>query len=243
MSLPMTKTLEELQLEVLLRCGYSTEGNQSASVAPLVNSLIIGSERELFPECQWINAESRVSVSLSTDNSSIDWPDDAEPGDVKQMWVQHASTLVLYEMLPGVHLNERSSSTVGESGKPLLYEVIDGGITIFPPPSDDYSTIYMSIRLAPSMAQAEDRCVVDPEVLIQRATMKFKEYLGQSIGQMEMANHERYLARLRASNASKGGFVIGGHKSWRTQVQKNNRVNRSDNLSANSAYSNEWNPW
>jgi hypothetical protein len=243
MSLPMTKTLGQLREQVLLRCGYATTGNQSAAVAPLVNSFLIGSERELFDEVEWLNAQRRTTVTLTADVNTVDWPDDSEPGEIQGVWVVRADNGRISEVMPGLYLNERDDAENGESGRPILYEFMDQAITLEPAPSSDYTSLAITYRLAPSMVQENDTCLVDPEILIQRATFKFREYLGLPIGNVELGNHERYLARLRSSNAQKGGLVLGGHKSWRTDTHKRNRVARDSSIGSGSAYTSEWSPF
>lgn len=243
MSLPLTKTLAELRSEVLLRCGYSIEGNQSAAVAPLVSSLVAGSERELFMECTWLQAQRRTLITLTADSNVVDWPDDAEPGEIDSVVVIRADTGELSEVQPGTLLNERNSGANGESGRPVVYEYMDKTIYLQPAPSSDYAQLEITYKLAPRLVQEADRCLVDSELLIQRATMKFKEYLGLPLGAIEMANHERYLARLRASNSQKNGYTMAGNKSWRTDVQKRNRVTKNDRYGSGSAYTEGWNPW
>lgn len=243
MSLPIYPTLVELRNQVLLRCGYSNDGNQSAGIAPMVDSIISGSEHELLPELQWIKAVKQTSITLTAGVQAFDWPDDAEPGKIQMVWVKREDSGELSEVMPGIHLNERDSSERGEDGRPLLYEDVDETLYLYPAPSADYTTLYIQYLVASNLTQENNRCIVDPELLIQRATMKLKEYLGLPIGQMEMANHERYLARMKSSNSSKDGFVLGGHKSWRTQVQKNNRVARDRQLGHYYEYTNDWNPW
>lgn len=243
MSLPLYPTLLELRNQVLLRCGYSNDGNQAAGIAPMVDALIAGAERELFPEMQWLKSVTRATITMTTGNSSVDWPDDAEPGEIQSVWVHRADNGALSEVFPGVHLNERDTSENGEDGKPLLYEELDETIYLNPTPSADYDYLYIQYLKAPKLVQESDRCLVDPELLIQRSTMKLKEFLGLPIGQVDMANHERYMTRLRASNSSKSGYVVGGHKSWRTSVQKANRISANTRIGSSASYSNEWSPW
>ncbi len=243
MALPLTMTLGQLRDSVLRRCGYSTDGNQSAGVTPMVDEMIAGSERELFHECGWLNAQTRTTITLAEDDAVVDWPDDAEPGNIVDVWVGRADTGELSQLMPGVMLQERDSADNGESGRPLLYEYMDKQIYLKPRTSADYTTLTITYNLAPALVQDTDRCLVDAELLIQRAVMKFKEYLGLPIGQVEMANHERYLARLRASNSDKSGFVLGGHKSWRTDIQTRNRIARDGGVGSNAPYDTSWSPW
>ncbi len=242
MALPLTMTLGQLRDEVLKRCGYSTDGNQSAAVTPMVDSMIAGSEREIFSEFQWLNAMKRLSIPIEEDEAVVDWPDESEPGEITDMWVVKASNGELSQVMPGILLNERDTADNGESGQPLLYEFMDQAITLKPAPSADFTEIVVTYKLRPSLVEEEDYCLVDAELLIQHAVMKFKEYLGMPIGQLEAANHERYMARLRSANAQRNGWVIGGHKSWRTDVQKRNRIAKNGRGSS-WAVSTDFNPW
>lgn len=243
MALPPTATLVELRDQVLLRCGYSNDGNQAAAVTPMVNALIAGAERELFPECQWIRAMARITVDLADGDHVIDWPDDCEPGEIKNVWVSRSDTDAISELLPGVMINERDSADRGDTGRPVLYEYMERQIYLKPASSADYDALVITYTRNPSLVQESDTCLVDPELLIQRSVMKFKEYLGLPIGQLEAANHERYLARLRANNSNRSGLMIGGHKSWRTGVQRRNRVAQDGRSGSGASYTSEWNPW
>lgn len=243
MSLPLTMTLTQIREDVLRRCGYSTEGNQAAAVTPMLNSMIAGAERELFPEMTWLNSQARTTITIEEDEDTIDWPDDCEPGEIKSIWVVRSDTGELSELHPGVMINERNSSDLGESGRPLLYEYMDKQIYLKPPPSEDYTSLVVTYLRAPSLIQEGDRCVVDPELLIQRATFKFKEFNDMPIGPTELANHERYMARLRAMNSNKSGFVMGGHKSWRTDVQRRNRIAKDSRSGPGSPYTADWSPF
>jgi hypothetical protein len=242
MTLALNPTLNEIRNEVLLRCGYSTSGNQSSAVVPMVNSMIAGAERELYSEAQWLGAMTRVEVELTEDNGTVDWPDEAEPGEIVSMWIVNSESGEATELLPGVMLNERNTADMGESGCPLLYEYMDSQIYLKPAPSENYLTLVVTYKRAPRLVEDSDRCVVDGELLIQRAVFKFKEFNQLPIGQVEMANHERYLARLRANNSNLSGYMMGGHKSWRTDTQRRNRLARSGRL-GQSGYSADWNPW
>lgn len=209
----------------------------------MVDALIAGAERELFPEMQWIKAVTRTSIGLAVGSNAVDWPDDAEPGEIQVVWVHRKDNGALSEVFPGIHLNERDTSETGDAGKPLLYEELDETIYLHPTPSANYDYLYIQYLKRPKLSQENDRCLVDPELLIQRSTMKVKEFLGLPIGQVDMGSHERYLTRLRSSNSSKSGYAIGAHKSWRTSVQKVNRISANNRIGSAAAYSNEWSPW
>lgn len=243
MSLPLNMTLAELRNGVLLRCGYSTEGNQASAVAPMVNSMIAGAERELYHEATWLSSQTRTTIPLTVDEGIVDWPDDCEPGEILSVWVVRTDSGALNELTAGVMINERDSADNGESGCPIVYEYMDEQIHIKPPPSSDYDDLVVTYKRAPRLVQETDRCVVDAELLIQRAVFKFKEFNNMPVGQVELANHERYLTRLRSANGNNSGFIIGGHKSWRSSIHRGNRITRGARTGNGASYTTDWNPW
>lgn len=226
MTLPLHPTLQELRNEVLLRCGYSITGNQAAGVIPVCDSYVAGSEKELFPECEWLKAGKRTTVDIAEDDSTADWPDDAAPGEITAIsvvYVNDDDEEALCPMQSGARLQERDLAGV-ESGQPIVYEYVNEIIYFYPPAGEDYVRLEIDYRLAPTLVQPTDRTVVDGELLVQRATFKMKEYLGLPIGQKEVADHERFLARLRAANSNRSGIQIGGHKSHKVRPHLKNRV-------------------
>ncbi len=246
MVLPLNPTLGQLRNEVLLRCGYSTTGNQAAGVVPVTDSYIAGSEKELFYECEWLKAVRRTSVSLTEGSNVVDWPDDAAPGEITLVAVLKVAddgAESRWEVLPGARLQERDAGQASTDedrwGQPGVYELVDDVVYIYPPPSEFFTALEIDYRLAPSLIQEDDRTSVDGELLVQRAVFKLKEYLALPIGQKEVADHERYLARLRASNSQRDGIQIGGHKSHKLMPHKKNRLGTS---SRDTGF-NDFHPW
>jgi len=226
MTLPLNPTFQELVTEVLIRCGYSTEGNQSVGVIPVCESYVAGAEKELFYECEWLKAARRTTVALEEDEAVIDWPDEVAPGEVLLIVATRENedgTLSRFPLGPGARLQERDLAA-SESGQPVVYEYIDEAIHIYPAPSEDWTSLEIDYRVGPALFGPGDRTAVDGELLVQRATHKMKDYLELPIGQKELADHERYLARLRASNSQRSGIQLGGHRAPQTYPQLKNRV-------------------
>lgn len=246
MTLPLNPTLGQLRNEVLLRCGYSTTGNQAAGVIPVTDSYIAGSEKELFYECEWLKAAKRTSAELTVDVNVVDWPDDVAPGEILAIVVLKTNedgTISRFPVGPGARLQERDSAVTDlepNNGQPAVYELIDEVIYIYPRPSALYTSLEIDYRIQPSLIQEGDRTLVDGELLVQRAVFKLKEYLALPVGQKEVADHERYLARLRAANSSRDGIVLGGHRSWKSYPQLKNRV--SQTFYPNNNFNN-FHPW
>jgi hypothetical protein len=247
MTLPLHPTLGELRNEVLLRCGYSTTGNQAAGVIPVTDSYIAGSEKELFYECEWLKSVRRTSVDLVADNNVVDWPDESAPGEITLVVVLKENddgTISRYEVAPGARLQERDASEVDDDDDsercPAVYELVDDVIYLYPSPTVEYLTLEIDYRAQPSLLQETDRTLVDGELLVQRAVFKLKEYLALPMGQKEMMDHERYLARLRASNSQRDGIQLGGHRSYKTRMQNKNRVTE---YGAPSNGFNTFHPW
>lgn len=241
MTLPLNPTFQQVVEEVLIRCGYSTEGNQAVGVLPVAQSYVAGAEKELFPECEWLKAARRTTVELTEDVATVDWPDDCAPGEILQVVVlktDEDGTVSRYPVSPGARLQERDAAA-SESGQPMVYEYMNEEILLYPAPSEDWVSMEIDYRVGPALYQPTDRSAVDGELLVQRAVFKLKEYLDLPIGQVEMANHERYLARLRASNSQRSGIQLGGHKSWQVYPQLKNRV--ADPAPSNSF--NNFHPW
>lgn len=241
MALPLNPTFGQIRNEVLLRCGYSTEGNQAAGVIPVCDSYIAGAEKQLFLESEWLKAEKRLEIELTEDVNVVDWPDETEPGEIISITVikvDDEGVSHRYPMEPGARLQERDVST--ESGMPAVYEYKDEVIYIYPPPSADYTILEVDYRAAPSLVNENDRTIVDGELLTQLAVFQMKEYLGLPIGPVELRNHERYLARVRAKNSQRSGIQLGGHRARATYPRKKNRV--SDNINSNNGFDN-YNPW
>ncbi len=246
MVLPLNPTLGQLRNEVLLRCGYSTTGNQAAGVTPVTDSYIAGSEKELFYECEWLKAIKRTSVALIEGETTVDWPDDAAPGEITLVAVVKVAddgTESRWEVQPGARLQERDagqeSTDEDRWGQPGVYELVDDVIYIYPAASELFTSLEIDYRLAPSLIQASDRTAVDGELLVQRAVFKLKEYLALPIGQKEVMDHERYLARLRAANSQRDGIQLGGHKSWKVYPTSKNRLGTSSRDTGFDTY----HPW
>jgi hypothetical protein len=242
MVLPLNPTFNELVNEVLIRCGYSTEGNQAVGVLPVCQSYVAAAEKELFPECEWLKAARRTTIELVEDVSDVDWPDDCAPGEILMVTALKTNdddTISRFPMGAGARLQERDLAA-SEAGQPLVYEYIDEIIRIYPAPSEDWTSIEVDYRVGPSLYTEDDRTVVDGELLVQRATFKMKEYLDLPIGQVEMANHERYLARLRAASSQRSGIQLGGHKSYQVYPHLKNRV--GDTFAPSNDFNN-FHPW
>jgi len=241
MALPLNPTFGQIRNEVLLRCGYSTEGNQAAGVIPVCDSYIAGAEKQLFLESEWLKGEMRITVELTEDINVVDWPDEAALGEIVSVAVVKENddgTESRFPMDSGARLQERDVAT--ESGQPKVYEYKDENIYVYPPPTEDYVSLEIDYRLRPSLVNSNDRTVVDGELLTQLATFQMKEYLGLPIGPVELRNHDRYMARVRAQNSQRSGIQLGGHRARSTYPRLKNRI--VDGTRPNSGFDN-YNPW
>lgn len=246
MALSLTPTLVDTRQEVLTRAGYATSGNKAAAVAGLVDSLIRASHRELFVRMNWTMNQVRVSLPLITGEQRYDWPDDAEPGDIRTITVVHTNGAE-YIVGMGLRTHERDSSRtdgVVSEGRPVLATYVDKIIEFWPAPSADYvsATIDYSVG-QPALVDDGERLVVDGEACIQLAVMKFKRHLGIEVPREDVATFERYLNDLSVRQSTGEGFQLGGHQSMRTAVQRVNRVAQSRFLGNGQPFSTDWNPW
>lgn len=231
---------------VFIRCSVSTTGNQFSSFLPLVREFVRSAHTQLYPEGEWTSALVSTEIALTQGVVSYDWPDDCLPGRINFMSVLDTSNrAVLLDF--GLKVNERSTANRATpvQGCPLVATYMDGMIELTPAPDALWVTLRIEYtKSVTSLVDDEDELIVDGELVIQAAAMKFKDHLGLTVTPKDIAEHERYLSRLKAMQSNGEGFQLGGHQSIRNHVQKRNRIGAWRNNVGNSApISDDWAPF
>lgn len=232
---------------VFVRCSISTSGNHHARFLEIVREFVRTAHTQLFPEAEWTPALARVEIPLTAGLQTYDWPDDCLPGRINFASVRDTEGNEI-QLDFGMRPNERSAAQSGgtvRSDTPLLLTFVNGDLELTPAPASKWDTLIIDyVRSANSLADDADPMIVDGELVVQSATMKFKRHLGLPVGREDVAEHERYLDRVKGMQSTGGGFQIGGHQSSRNAVHKRNRIGDSTNSTGSSApYDTDWSPY
>lgn len=242
-------TFGEAVAAVFTRCSVSPVGSQAAMYLGLVQEFVRSAHTQLYPEAEWTPAIKRADIDLADGVKVYDWPDDMLPGQLNSASVVNSDGREVEVEISMIRPNERSAALttdgVARTGLPVLLTFVNGGWELNPAPNADWVTLRVDYLLSvgPLRDDAE-LLIVDGELVVQSATMKFKRHLGILVDKVDVAEHERYLARVKGMQSNGTGLQLGGHQSYRTHVQKRNRIAYDRNVNGSQApYSTEWNPY
>jgi hypothetical protein len=239
MALPAGMTLREATQEVLIRSGMGTKAGMNTNLDPLVQSYIRSAQAELHPMMEWTQLRAVIDIALIADQMQYDWPDNVSPGDIDFITAVRGSDGQEFPLEPGIRPSEHTVSTT--SGLPTRFDFTDEIIEIRPAPSSVYTGLKLYVVKEPApLNNPDDRISIDAEAVVQRAVIKVRNHFGAPGVPLLVTLHEKYLSDVRAQQSTGDGFQLGGHQSWRTRVQRRDRL-------ATSRYSNgwrsDWNPF
>ncbi len=241
MTMSQGPTFQSITEEVLVNLGRSVQGNHSGSTQELVKSWVRRAHAVLFNEADWIRLEKTVDIPLTADQSIYDVPDDVDPSTVARISVLGADGKE-WELGWGVRPNERNAAHT--SAKPLRIEVIDGDFRIYPAPSADWAT---SLRLEyqqnePVFSDPNTRIVVDTQALIMKATIYGLNHYQMPGIDFLVAELERHMDNVRASNTDGETIQLGGRQSAivRSGARGRNRITSGD---PSRRTGDDWNPF
>lgn len=232
---------------VFIRCSMSTSGNQHARYIDLVREFVRSAHTQLYPEAEWTPALKRVEIVLSEGVQTYDWPDDIQPGRINFAAIRDADGSEI-QLDFGLRPNERDASRTDgavRSETPRLLTFVNEDLELWPAPNAVWTTLVIDgVRSVNSLVDDDTPLIVDGELVVQSATMKFKRHLQLSVTREDVAEHERYLSRVKGMQSTGEGFQLGGHQSTRNWVQKRNRVGDAGSRTGTGAtFSEDWNPF
>lgn len=233
---------------VFVRCSFSTSGNQSAAYRELVQEMVRSAHTQLYPEAEWTPAIVREEFALADGVQTYDFPDTIMPGRINAVTVTNDSGREVEVEIAATRPNERDaarSEGVVRTGCPVLVSFVGQDMEFWPAPDETWvSATIDGVASSLTLRDDADPLVVDGELVIQAATMKFKRHLGLPVSRDDMAEHERYLARVKAMQSNGGGWQFGGRQAPKVSVQKRNRIGLQYRRTGNAATDTpDWNPF
>ncbi len=168
MTLPLGLTLEEVRRKVLLRCGMTNQAQHNANSQAVVDEFIRAAHREYYFKADWQAGRKRLSIAVTQGVATYDWPDETEPGQIHDVYVVNDDDAP-FGIDPAPDRWERWWRD--KDGRPRFYELVDGGITLYPTPDENYPELIIGyMEREPDLVADSERMLVDSEVVVQLAT-------------------------------------------------------------------------
>lgn len=241
MSLPLYPTLTEMVESVRIRSG-AIGASLSGDQVSFIKEALRQSQAELYFEAEWVRLHLQVQITLTEGLTDYDLPDGIEVGNLHRLMV-YAPTGV-----PGqgqyIEVDNDDGTWVYNAYKtnsrPKVYTIWDGGvIRLKPAPDATWTTLVIDYDSAQNpLVNNADRPSVDPEALIQRATIKVKKMFGIGDPSADEVQHEKYLQHVRHNQGPNESFrmasdAITGPDYWK---YTNRAIGRT-------SWTTDWNPW
>lgn len=234
MALSLYPTLADLRADLFTRLGMETQGGQASPDAALFDSWLRQANKMLWLECDWLRSRTRFSVDLVTGSSVYDWPDNVDEGSIEIVEVEDENGKFA-PLACGISSAIRNLQPTVTASRPQWFDVHDDIIEILPAPDATYPRIWITAELGPSDLRAEgDRCDVDPEALLQMATIMGREHF--EMGDTRSA--EKFLARYIQLTRAHQGPPRSYQAATRRYVGPPSYRWRQPR-----AYTVDWNPW
>src|SRR5689334_9883769 len=110
MALAPEMSLVDLRDEVMTRCVLNRSGNLGARVQPLIDSCLNSAQRVLYYKHDYTRLQVRRTITLVNGQSTYDFPDDVEPGQIfDPIYVRRISDGRIFPLSPGINWMERNA--------------------------------------------------------------------------------------------------------------------------------------
>lgn len=200
MTLPLEKTLSQVRDDVLERLFMAESAAHNQSIHRQVEQAIRRAHRKYYFAVEWQGIRRRGEFELSEGVREYDFPDTTEIGQIGEVWVEDEDSrpCVLQQgSTPYMrHATEQRDST------PRFYEFIDGGITIYPAPDSNWTTLGFDYQLRePPLVSDSERMVVDSELVIQQSVIYMKSVLGLPGVPEDKVELREYLMEIKSQQA------------------------------------------
>jgi len=238
MSLPAPMTLAEVRDGVFTACTINMDGDRGARALKLVDRYINRAQEELSRKA-WLRLRGSSDITLETDETEYDFPDDMDSGRIMDIMVRSATTLKWTRLHPDPSQPMRNAGILGGASRPLAYWFDEGAIHITPKP-DILAWDRLQVRgFRPvyRLVNAEDLVGVDGEALIQRAEILVRPRMGKIVTPDMLQSHLAYVRDIASDQSEGGSVMMGGDTS-----AKCNPEDHEGGLGGNYAWDESWQP-
>lgn len=234
MALALLPTLTELRSRLFTRLGMETQGGQASPDSALFDSWIQQSNAMLWLECAWLRSRTRFSMTLVPGQSIYDWPDGIDEGSIEIVELEDSDRKV-FPLTVGIDFMIRNLNPAASNSRPMWFDVHDNVIEILPAPDTTFPRVWITGEFGPAELRAEgDRCNVDPEALLQMATVMGREHFGMGDTRGAETRLQRYIMLSRAHQ---------GPPRMRPFATKRYVGVPSLRWRRMQPYASDWNPW
>lgn len=210
MALTPQPTLLEMTAAVLDAVGDGGNDVANPAQVAMVKSLIRRAQAQVQDEAEWVISRFTTVVSLPAGSTSIEWPDNTEPGNIQFIRAQRAdSPQFIWDLQAGISTADRSLwlSAGGLSAyaySPIKYEYLNGVIEVGPACTQDITlTIEYGIGVATLVAD-DDRPNCDGLAIVLQAEILYRNARGGDFRSAIPKLQDDYRRRLMAQKARQG---------------------------------------
>lgn len=218
MALTLQPTLAEMTGDVLSAVGEGGTGVASAATEAMVQYFIKRAQVQIQDKYPWTVAYNSLVVNLPAGDTSIEWPDDSEPGNIHTISAQRAdSPQFIWDLEAGITTDDRSiwlnaAQQNAFSYAPSRYAYLNGVIELGPACTQDITlTIYYEFGPA-VMVSPGDRPRCDGLSVVMQAEILFRNHRGgdfrNALPKLEADFRER-IATIRSKQMTPETFVLG----------------------------------
>ena len=218
MALQPQATLEEMTADVLSAVGEGGDGVASAATEAMVQSLIRRANKQVQDDSGWTISRFTVTVNLPANETTFDWPDDSEPGNINFIKAQRASDAqYIWDLVAGITTMDRSqwlntAALNAYSYAPSKYDFLNGVIEVGPPCVEDI-TLTIEAQTGPALLiDPGDRPNCDALAIVMQAEILFRNARGgdfrAAIPKLE-SDYRKWVITQKAKQGTKQAFVPG----------------------------------
>ena len=201
MTMPIELTVTQAREKVLLRAGVAQSAAHNVQLLRITDEFIRTAHAMHYYACDWLAARREMEIAVIADQAAYDWPDTVLVGQLNKLWIEYEDGRpVELDSEPDVY--ERHYT--GGTGMPRFYRFMDGQITLYPAPGDQFTKIKILYTAAPTLNDSSDRLVVDSELVVQQATVLLMLHLGLQGASQYQSMLERYRLQIIGQQANLG---------------------------------------
>jgi hypothetical protein len=226
MSLSQYRRLSEVRADVAIGLGMSSQGLYGTDIARMIDFWLRESQNELFFKYSWLRNVTSKTITLITNNTLYDWPDDVQDGEITNVTVVNA-TGRRFDLTPGISTEVRNNYYLSGAGRPAFYDFTDGAVEIIPKPDvANYPSITLEIEVGPSaLVNEDDRLSVEDSLVMQRAILKGRDFYGMGDTKSAWATHRDYIQERGAMQDIGQSWQVASRR-WSGPIRLRNNSGR-----------------
>lgn len=192
------RTLQDLRTTLIRRLGFGAAGASAGVISANVDNFLLSAHIAVYEAHDWKRLKSYEDKSLGANQFLIDYPTNANPERIKEIWV------IINGVYQKVHAGISPQDYTFQNNKswPVRYELYDQ-IELYPKSDAVYTVRIWYIKAMTRFTENADRCQIDDNLVFLHALYNAKLHYKQADGTIYQLQYETQLSKLKANSWTK----------------------------------------